>query len=131
MKTRGLIIAAALAIAAGAAANSANRQSENEARLAQMLEGRAAGEPVSCLAAYDSSHLEVIEDVALVYKSGPTLYVARPTNPEALGRDDVVVINRFGGQLCHTDIIRTVDRGGGFTTGVLFLGKWVPYSKQD
>lgn len=131
MKTRGLIIAAALALAAGAAATSANRTSENEARLAQMLEGRIAGEPVPCISAYDASRLEVIEDVALVYKSAATLYVARPTNPEALGRDDIVVINRFGGQLCHTDIIRTVDRAGGFTTGVIFLGKWVPYSKQD
>jgi hypothetical protein len=131
MTTRGLIIAAALALAAGAAANSANRQSENEARLAQMLEGRTAGEPVPCIPAYDASRLEVIEDVALVYKSGASLYVARPTNPEALGRDDVVVMNRFGSQLCHTDVIRTVDRASGFTTGVLFLGKWVPYSKQD
>lgn len=130
MKTPGLIIAAA-ALAFAGVSGSADRAEKNEARLAKMLEGRTAGEPVTCISAYNGSGLEVIEGVGLVYKAGATLYVARPTTPGALGADDVVVINRFGGQLCNTDVVRTVDRQGGYTTGVLFLDKWVPYTKQD
>jgi hypothetical protein len=57
--------------------------------------------------------------------------VARLTDPDALGRDDVMVINRFGSQLCHTDIVRTIARSGGHTTGVVFFGKFVPYRKQQ
>jgi hypothetical protein len=61
---------------------------------------------------------------------GDTLYVARPSDPQTLRRDDILVINRFGSQLCDTDVIRTVDRNAGFMTGVLFLKKFVPYKKQ-
>lgn len=129
MKTRTIFVAAALALF-GMAANSASRE-DNEARLAKMLEGRTAGEPVACISTYRSDKLQVIEDVGLVYDAGDTIYVARPTDPRTLGHDDVVVINRFGGQLCHSDIIRTVDRMGGYMTGVLFLEKWVPYRKAD
>ena len=42
-----------------------------------------------------------------------------------------MVVKRTGGQLCNTDIIRTVDRMSGFTTGVVFMSKFTPYTKQD
>lgn len=130
MKTPGIVLAAAvLSFAAATAQSASGRAEKNEARLAEMLQERSAGEPVSCITTTRSDKLQVIEDVALVYDGGDVIYVARPTDPKVLGRDDVVVINRFGGQLCNTDIIRTVDRTGGYHTGVLFLEKWVPYRK--
>jgi hypothetical protein len=131
MKTIKLFIAAAALALAGATANSAGKTQDNEAKLARMLEGRVAGEPVACIPAPRGTHLEVIEGVAMVYTSGNILYVARPTNPESLGRDDILVIDRLGSQLCHTDIVRTISRSGGYFTGVVFLGKFVPYRKQD
>lgn len=131
MKTPGILCATAVLCFAAAFAQSAGSRAEkNEARLAEMLQERVAGEPVSCIVTNRSNKLQVIEEVALVYDAGDVVYVARPTDPEVLGRDDVVVINRFGGQLCNTDIIRTVDRTGGFHTGVLFLEKWIPYRKS-
>jgi hypothetical protein len=131
MKIAHVMMAAAAFALAGAGAHAAGRAEENQAKLARMLEGRTAGEPVTCVTTFRSDKLQVIEGVALVYDAGDTIYVARPTEPDALRRDDVVVIKRFGGQLCHSDIIRTVDRTGGYTTGVLFLEKWVPYKKPD
>lgn len=134
MNTSRLMIAAAVLALAAAAAHAADkptRNEKNEARLAKMLEGRTAGEPVSCLPEYQTSRLEVIEGVGLVYGAGKTVYVARPADPDSLRWDDIVVINRTGGQLCHTDIIRTIDRLSGFTTGAVFLSKFVPYRKPD
>lgn len=146
MNTSRLIIAAAVLALAGAAAHSADKANKtdkadntavsaetekNEARLAQMLKGRTAGEPVSCIAMLDSNRLKVIDGVAMVYDQGDTLYVARPTDPKMLGRDDITVIDRFGSQFCNTDMIHTVDRDGGYFTGVVFLNKFVPYKKQD
>lgn len=131
MKSPASILAAALLAFTGVAL-AAGIQEENEARLARMLEGRIAGEPVACIPAFrTTTQLQVLEKVALVYDAGNLIYVARPEDPEMLGRDDVVVINRFGGQLCHTDIIRTVDRHGGYHTGVVFLEKFVPYRKAE
>ena len=127
-------IAAALLLVAGASALAADkpgRAEKNEARLAELLKGRAAGTPVSCIPGFQSDQLEVIEGVALVYGRGDTLYVAKPTSPQSMRWDDIVVDNRYGGQLCNTDIVRTVDRTSGFTTGVLFVDKFVPYKKQD
>ncbi len=133
MNTSRLSIAAAVLVFAGATAHSADkptRAEKNQAKLAQLLKGRTAGEPVSCVPAFKSNGLEIIEGVALVYDSGGTLYVSRPTHPDTLRSDDIVVIERSGGQLCHTDIVRTIDRTGGFWTGVVFLEKFVPYRKQ-
>lgn len=134
MNTSRLLIAAAVLMFAGAAVHSADKPTKvekNEVRLAKMLEGRIAGEPLTCIPGVLSSRLEVIEGVAMVYGTGDTLYVARPSDPDSLRWDDIIVINRVGGQLCHTDIIRTVDRMSGFTTGVVFLEKFVPYKKQN
>ena len=129
MKTFATILAGTALALTGATAVSARSAEENEARLARMLEGRTAGEPVSCISALQSNRLEVIEEVAIVYDAGDTIYVARPSDPRSLGRDDVIVINRFGGQLCHNDVIRTVDRYQGFTTGAVFLEEFVPYKR--
>jgi hypothetical protein len=131
MKTTKWFIAAAVLALAGATANAAGKVEENEAKLAKMLEGRKAGEPLTCISGFKGNKLEIIEGVAMVYKFGDVIYVARPTDPKALGRDDVLVIDRFGGQLCNTDVVRTVDRTGGYFTGVVFLSKFVPYTKQN
>lgn len=133
MRTSRLLIAATVLVLAGESAHAADKATKaekNEAKLAQLLKGRMAGTPVTCVPAFQSNKLEVIEGVAMVYGSGDTLYVARSTHADSLRWDDIVVINRMGGQLCHTDVIRTVDRMSGFTTGVVFLDKFVPYRKQ-
>jgi hypothetical protein len=129
MKTLATILTGAALAVTGVTAASARSAEENEAKLARMLEGRTAGEPVSCISALNSNRIEVIEDVAIVYDSGETIYVARPTNPNALSRNDVIVIDRHGGQLCNTDVIRTIDRYQGYTTGAVFLDKFVPYKR--
>lgn len=127
---RPIIAVLALALAS-AGALAATRAEKNEAKFAKMLEGRTAGEPLSCIPGFAANRLEIIEGVALVYTVGDTLYVAKPTQPDQLRRDDVLVVQRYTGQLCHTDVIRTVDRMGGFQTGVLFMEKFVPYKKAQ
>lgn len=130
MKYLGSILAG-LALAATPALVSAETPAERgEARLAKMIEGRTAGEPVSCIPALRSNRLTVIDHVGLVYDAGDTIYVARASNPRSLGRNDIVVIDRFGSQLCKQDIVRTVDRYQHYTTGAVFLEDFIPYTKQ-
>lgn len=130
MKTLATILAgAALAVAGSTPALAETRADKGEARLAKMLEGHVAGEPVSCISAPRSSKLNVIEHVGVVYDAGNTVYVARPSDPKSLGTMDVLVIDRFGSQLCKQDVTRTIDRYHGHTTGVVFLSDFVPYTK--
>jgi len=138
MQSPRFVFASAVLVLAGAATQAADQASKpdkfverSEARLAEMLKGRIAGEPVSCIPLVRSNRLDVIEGVALVYDAGDTIYVARPTDPQMLRRDDVMVIERTSSQLCSTDVVRTIDRTGGYMTGVVFLKQFVPYKKQN
>lgn len=129
---KSLLICAmtALAFSSGASAAKESIAQKGEARLAKMLEGRVAGEPRSCIPVMLSDRLQVIDQTAVVYDAGKTIYVARPQNPKSLDSDDILVIKRFGSELCKQDVIHTIDRTMGFMTGVIFLDDFVPYTKQ-
>ena len=100
---RALAIAlAATALVAGAAVQ-AKPKLTPEQRLEKLLDGRVAGKPTSCISTADTRDMEIIDGVALVYRSGTTLYVNRPRNPEDLDSDDILVIRTSGSQLCRLD----------------------------
>lgn len=104
--------------------------SEGEARLARMLEGRVAGEPVRCIRTLPSQRMETIERTAYVYGSGHTIYVQRTRNPDQISTGDTLITNRFNGsQLCRLDQVTTVDRVLGFFTGAVFFEDFVPYTR--
>lgn len=129
MRIFSTIVAGVSLALIGTSASAATAAEKGEARLAKMLEGRTAGEPVSCISATRPAKLEVIEGVGVVYDGGETVYVARVDNPNSINRSDAVVVERFGSQLCRQDVTRTFDRYGGFITGSVFLSDFVPYKK--
>lgn len=127
---RALAIAlAATALLAGGASLQAKPKLTPEQRLEKLQEGRVAGKPTTCISTSDTRDMEIIDGVALVYRSGSTLYVNRPKNPEDLDSDDILVIRPTGSQLCRLDMIHTVDRIGHFTTGFINLNDFVPYRR--
>jgi hypothetical protein len=127
---RALAIAlAATALVAGGTAVSAKPKLTPEQRLEKLLDGRVAGKPTTCISQADSRDLEIIDGVALVYRSGSTLYVNKPKNPEDLDSDDILVIRTSGSQLCRLDMVHTVDRMSHLTTGFVNLGEFVPYRR--
>ena len=98
-----------------------------EAKLAKMLEGRVAGEPENCISTFGSRSLTQIDETALVYKSGSTIWVNYTRNPEAIDESDVMVIKRWSSsRLCRMDQIKLVDRGGGFLTVEAAANWWSP-----
>jgi hypothetical protein len=130
MKILAAILAGAALTLTGTATSAATTAEKGEERLARMLEGRTAGEPVACITTMRKNELQVIDEVGVVYDAGNTVYVARATDPRMLRRTDALVIDRFSpSRLCVNDPIRTVNRHGGFFTGVVFLNDFVPYKK--
>jgi len=117
------------AVLAGCAHTEGTRVEREEARLATLLEGRVAGEPESCIAVFNIDRLRIYDRTAVTYETGDTIWVARPTDPRSLDTRDIVVVRRTGSQLCKQDVIRTVDRTSGITTGVVFLDDFVPYRR--
>ena len=121
--------AAALALA-GTPALAETAAEKGAAKFAELTEGRTAGKPRSCISALRSNDIEVVEHLGIVYEEGDTVWIARASDPRSLGPSDVPIIDRFGGQLCRHDVIRTIDRTAHFMTGSVFLEDFVPYTKQ-
>ena len=133
MKTATLIftLAAGTMLAAPAAAQDA--RTEGQAELAELLEGPVAGEPQSCVRTFPNTPVNIIDKTAIVVDRGRTIYVNVPRDPDSLDDDDALKIRKFGSatQLCRSDTITTFDSIGGFYTGNLFLGDFVPYTRVE
>ena len=101
-----------------------------EAQLAQAVEGRVAGEPVNCISLRGAGSSQIIENSAIVYRSGGTLYVNRPrAGADSLSNWDALLTRTFGSQLCSGDVVQMIDPSTGHMRGLVFLGDFVPYKR--
>ena len=105
---------------------------DHEAELARHLAGRVAGEPVQCIDLHRIRSSQVINDTAIVYDAGSVLYVNRPDNgADSLDDNDTMVTRLFTTQLCNIDTVTMVDRVSGTMTGIVFLGDFIPYRREQ
>ncbi|RJY09370.1 hypothetical protein [Aurantiacibacter aquimixticola] len=131
MKTLIATATAACAIALALPAAAQDYSDEAEEAFAELVEGRTAGEPQSCISTFNSNRLNVVENVGITYRRGNTLWVARARDPERLDVWDIPVIERYGSRLCRHDVRTTIDRSSGFFSGVLFLEDFVPWTETE
>ncbi|MCJ2182097.1 hypothetical protein MTR62_05180 [Novosphingobium sp. 1949] len=125
-----LVTGLATATLALAPAAQAKPKLTGEEQLAKMLEGRTAGKPVNCIPYSRTNDATVIKKTAIVYRSGSTLYVNRPTNADLLDDDDILVTRLWGSQLCSVDTIQLHDRmSPSMWRGFVGLREFVPYRK--
>lgn len=120
---------ATLALATGPVA--ARERPTGDQELAKLLEGRVAGEPRSCINTFVNSDSRVIDNTAIVYGRGRTIWVNRTQIPQDLDRWDSLLIRQSGSQLCRQDIVTTFDNASGMYTGNIFLTDFVPYTRAD
>ena len=126
------LFAAQPAIADDHADDQAVEMTKGEKELAELLEGRVAGEPQTCIRQLPSDHVKAIDKTAYVYGRGSTIYVQRTSNPERIDDRDVLVSRRFSStQLCRTDVTNTVDPLNGMFTGSIFFEDFIPYTRVD
>lgn len=110
--------------------NGAATSAKGEERLAKLLEGRVAGQPVSCIRTLLRDRMQIIDGTAYVYGSGNTIYVQRTTEPDRIDGSDTLITNRFSAtQLCRLDTMTTIDRFTGIFTGAVFFDDFVPYTR--
>lgn len=134
MLKRLTFAAAALGLLAAPAlqAEDAVEMTRGEAKLQKMLEGRVAGEAERCIRTIASRSLTTIDDTALIYRSGDTIWVNRTRTPQAIDDSDYLVIRKFSGNsLCRTDQVSTYSRLGNFYSGFIVLDDFVPYRKIE
>ena len=126
-----IVALAALAAALVAGPSIAAERLTGEAKLSKMLEGRVAGEPKSCISTFVNRSSTVIDDTAVVYGRGRTIWVNRTANPSDLDDSDAMLVRMYGSQLCRQDIVTTFDTSTGMYTGNVFLTEFVPYTRAN
>ncbi len=101
-----------------------------EAQLARAVKGRVAGEPVNCINLRNVHGTQIIDDTAIVYDTGSTVYVNRPRGgAQLLDRWDVLVTKLHSSELCSIDIVHLYDSSSRMPSGFVSLGEFVPYRK--
>ena len=123
------LIAASVALSL-TPAQAAREPVDREAELARALGNRVAGEPVDCIDLHRVRSSRVIDDTAILYEVGSTIYVNRPNaGAESLNRWDTLVTRTPSTRLCSIDTVRVVDLTSNMMTGIVFLGEFVPYRR--
>ena len=131
--TAGLALAGSLFVAVPTLAQDERQidsfeHNKGEQELAQLLEGRVAGEPQRCFFEGRNPRLKIVEGTALVFGRGRTIWVNRTLRPSDINDDDRLIVRKFvGSRTCRNDIVTTENRFNGFSTGTLFLTDFVPY----
>ena len=107
--------------------------SKGETELVEILEGRVAGEPVRCLRRSQHRGVSIIDETAMLFRDGRTIYVNRTNAPRFLDEFDLPVFKQFGSSLCRNDQVEMRDRSanGSFAGPILLLGEFVPYTKVE
>lgn len=124
--------AVALIAAPPAMADDHAEMSKGEQRLAELLEGRVAGEPQNCIRSRLNDRVTVIDNTAIVYGRGGTIYVQRTAHPDRIDSSDTLVSRRFNGsQVCRQDVVTTIDPFTGIFTGAVFFEEFIPYTRVD
>jgi hypothetical protein len=130
MRTLTKIVALATAALAVSSHALAAGKDDPAAELSKLLDGRVAGPPVTCISLSQAQGTRVIDHTAIVYDFGTTIYVNYPRGgASSLSSDDILVTKTYSTQLCQMDIVRTVDRTGGFQKGFVSLGTFIPYKR--
>lgn len=124
----------AMAVSPAIAEGQAEQEiSPGEAELAELLEGRVAGKPVRCLRESQHRGVRIIDDTAMVFSSGRTVYVNRTNTPQFLDEFGLPVFRKFGTALCERDQVEMRNRlaNGSFPGPIILLGEFVPYTKEE
>ncbi len=125
-----LSLALPLALLAGCATTPQTAQGPDP-KLTAALEGKVAGKSQSCLPLDRAVGSEIFHD-AILYREGRSRFwlADAPGCGSSSGSNDYILVqNVYGSQLCRGDIIRLVERTGGFTAGACSVRSFTPYTK--
>ena len=109
------------------------RTAQNEREYQQLLSGKVAKAPISCLPHYQSGDMRVIDDDTIAFKNGGSrVFVAHMQGgctSLSQGHNALVTHQYGNAELCRGDIAQVVDTLNGFTVGSCVFGDFIPYEK--
>ncbi len=109
----------------------ADRDPRGEARLAQALAGKVAGQPISCLPHYRTNQMEVIDRDTILFRNGRTSYVQHTNGycyPHGPRGGYALVTQQYGSfGLCSGDIGQVFDTTSLTYRGGCSFNEFIPY----
>lgn len=133
MRGISLLLLGATLASCTAAAPQPMRSLRAQTQYDQLLAGKVAGRPVSCLPSYKSNDMVTIDDSTVAFKQGSrTVYVNHMQGgcSNLAGSSYALLTHQFGGSgLCRGDIAQVVDTLNHITVGSCVFGDFVPYSR--
>lgn len=103
---------------------------KEQQELSKALEGKVAGEPVSCVSSIGGRDMHAIGDNTLIYRVSKDLVYVNKLDGSCHGLSwgDTLVMRVYGSQYCRGDIAHVVNLQSGMLTGACALGDFVPYT---
>lgn len=132
MTRRSIPLAVSLALI-GCSTTPPPAAADQQARLAEALSGRVAGEAVACLPHNRSGGVEAIGGT-LLFRDGSRVWLNRSQGSgcAALEASHYALVTRsFGSsRLCSGDLAQVIDPTTGVFAGSCALGDFVPYTRR-
>jgi hypothetical protein len=133
MRGLSLLLLGATLVGCSTTAEQPMRSAQKQQEFQQLLAGKVAGPPISCLPTYRANDMIVIDEKTVVFRQGGNrLYVAHmPGGCSNLGRAPYTMVTRQVGSqgLCRGDIATIVDPVNGITVGSCVFGDFTPYTR--
>ncbi len=132
---RSMILSVAAAALVGCAAQpvAPMRTAQAQQRLDQLIVGKVAGAPLSCLSSHRAKDMIIIDDETIAFRQGSgQTYVNHLQGggcPLAGGFNTLVTRSSGGLGLCRGEIAQVADLQSGFTVGSCVLGDFIPYGR--
>jgi len=108
-----------------------SRTAQDQRQYEQLLAGKVARPPVSCVPSYRSEDMRVIDDSTIAFRNGARqTYVTHMMGPcTGLANGQYALVTRkFGtSQTCRGDIAQVVDLQSRMTVGSCVFGEFTPY----
>lgn len=102
-----------------------------QAQLGQLLAGKVAGQPQSCLPLQGANDMIVIDEYTIAYRDGVNrVWINKPQGGcRGLGRGYALVTQRTTSTLCSGEIGQVIDPTSGVTLGSCVLSEFTPYTR--
>ena len=131
MRVISVLLAGAILASCTTGPPTPTRTADNQREYQQLLNGKVAQAPISCLPHYQSGDMRVIDDETIAFKNGSSrVFVAHMQGgcTNLSQGHNALVTKQFGNaELCRGDIAQVVDTLSGFTVGSCVFGDFVPY----
>jgi hypothetical protein len=133
MRGLSLLLVGATVAGCSTPAEQPMRSAKAQQEYQQLIAGKIAGPPVSCLPTYNANDMRVIDEETIAFRLGSNrVYVVHmPGGCSNLGRPPYTLLTRQVGSsgLCRGDIATVIDPVNGITVGSCVFGDFTPYTR--